>query len=244
MSMRVRLYTTTRRGAAVLSELLLLRIPPPHDLVVDVVTVEPSPIEPDYMPELRAVVARNFERSRLVGVGYVWALPDPDLILCSNWRTKLRADELNSARLGALVIHDSLLPKYRGFSPLVHAILNGDSVTGATMFVPTEEIDAGPVVGQVEINIAGESIGAATARMTDAYRALVRKYVPHVLSGGRVVATPQVGTPTIAPRIDWATAPEVDPTWPDERIDRHCRAFAPPYPRAFVRVGSRKVYLT
>lgn len=239
--MRVRLYTTTMRGAAVLDELLDI---PCYNLVVDVVTANPSPIEPNYMPALSAeCVFMGFQLVLVDDAQSLRNLPDPDLILCTNWRTKLSQDELRSARLGALVIHDSLLPKYRGFSPLVHAILNGDLVTGATMFVPTEEIDAGPVVGQVEVDIAGVSIRDAMARMTSAYQALVRKYVRLMLSGDAVAATPQVGTPTVAHRIDWENAPEVDPSWPDERIDRHCRAFSPPYPRAFMRAGSRKVYL-
>lgn len=46
-----------------------------------------------------------------------------------------------------IVFHDSLLPKYRGFNPLVTALINGDSKTGVTALLATEQYDEGPIAG-------------------------------------------------------------------------------------------------
>jgi methionyl-tRNA formyltransferase len=51
------------------------------------------------------------------------------------------------------VLHDSLLPKYRGFNPLVTALINGDTVIGATCFIATTAFDEGAVIAQKKIAI-------------------------------------------------------------------------------------------
>lgn len=49
-----------------------------------------------------------------------------------------------------VVFHDSLLPRYRGFSPTVTALIKGQPFLGVTAITPTEETDAGPIVGQLQ----------------------------------------------------------------------------------------------
>lgn len=51
------------------------------------------------------------------------------------------------------VVHDSLLPKYRGFCPSISALLNKDSIVGTSLIKPTSEVDAGPILLQEEINV-------------------------------------------------------------------------------------------
>lgn len=52
-----------------------------------------------------------------------------------------------------VIIHDSLLPKYRGFNPLVTALINGDQEIGATALLGTEEFDKGPIICQAKTQI-------------------------------------------------------------------------------------------
>lgn len=52
-----------------------------------------------------------------------------------------------------IVFHDSLLPLYRGFSPTVNALINGDNEIGVTAFSPREEVDTGPIFKQASANI-------------------------------------------------------------------------------------------
>jgi len=49
--------------------------------------------------------------------------------------------------LNVIVFHDSILPKYRGFNPLVSALINGDREVGVTALIATDEYDEGPILG-------------------------------------------------------------------------------------------------
>ena len=61
---------------------------------------------------------------------------------------------LEIPRLGAIGVHPSLLPKYRGSSPIQAAILNGDEKTGTTLFLMDEKVDHGPILAKSEIQIS------------------------------------------------------------------------------------------
>lgn len=56
---------------------------------------------------------------------------------------------------GIINVHPSLLPKYRGPSPIESAIINGDKKTGVSIMALSKDMDAGPVYKQVEINLTG-----------------------------------------------------------------------------------------
>ena len=60
---------------------------------------------------------------------------------------------LNIPKLGSINIHYSLLPKYRGASPVESAILNGDTVTGVTIQKMIFKMDAGPILAEEKTNI-------------------------------------------------------------------------------------------
>jgi methionyl-tRNA formyltransferase len=54
-----------------------------------------------------------------------------------------------------VVLHDSLLPKYRGFAPTVAALIAGDSQLGVTALLPSNLADAGPIITQQSVNVSG-----------------------------------------------------------------------------------------
>ncbi|MFZ0552634.1 MAG: formyltransferase, partial [Steroidobacteraceae bacterium] len=92
----------------------------------------------------------------------------PDFIFSFYYRSMLGAPLLRSARRGALNIHGSLLPKYRGRAPVNWAILNGERETGATLHYMVERADAGDIVDQLVVPIledddAREVFGKVTA---------------------------------------------------------------------------------
>lgn len=75
------------------------------------------------------------------------------------------------------VIHDSLLPKYRGWNPLVTALQLGDTVIGATLFLADLEMDTGPIVDQVAITISHPTtIRDASEKIHDAIGALLLNF--------------------------------------------------------------------
>ncbi len=91
---------------------------------------------------------------------------------------------------GILNIHPSLLPKYRGPSPVQTAILNGDKKTGVTVIRLDEEMDHGPILGQEEIEIS----------KNDTAQTLYEKLFP-------------LGAKIIAKNLDKYVKSEVKLTW-------------------------------
>ena len=73
----------------------------------------------------------------------------PDILLVFGFNWRLPPDALAVPKLGVLNVHPSALPKYRGPSPVLWAIRNGDPHLGLTIHRMTERIDAGPVLAQV-----------------------------------------------------------------------------------------------
>ncbi|MBI2032781.1 MAG: hypothetical protein HYT09_04025 [Candidatus Levybacteria bacterium] len=74
----------------------------------------------------------------------------PDLFVVAAYGQILSKEVLSIPSLGAINIHPSILPKYRGASPIQSAILNGDKKTGVTFIKMDEEIDHGPIIEQFE----------------------------------------------------------------------------------------------
>lgn len=157
----------------------------------------------------------------------------PDFLFSFYYRSMLKAPLLALPRLGALNVHGSLLPKYRGRVPVNWAIIHGETETGATLHYMTEKPDNGDIVAQKRVPIlpddtAGEVFEkvsvAAELTLFDALPALIAGNAPRVRQdlsqggyfGGR---KPEDG------RIDW--------TRPAAQIHNLVRAVAPPYPGAF-----------
>jgi methionyl-tRNA formyltransferase len=79
-----------------------------------------------------------------------------DLLITVAYGHILKEDLLNKPRYGAINLHYSLLPKYRGAAPVQHAILKGDQITGVTVFKLDAGMDSGPIYLQKELAIEPE----------------------------------------------------------------------------------------
>lgn len=77
----------------------------------------------------------------------------PDLIVLADYGKILPKEILSAPRLGALNVHASLLPKFRGPSPIQNALLQGEKETGATIMLMNEKVDAGDILNQKRIKI-------------------------------------------------------------------------------------------
>jgi methionyl-tRNA formyltransferase len=78
---------------------------------------------------------------------------NPDLIIVAAYGQILTKSILDIPKFGSLNVHPSLLPKYRGPTPIQTAILNGDKKTGVTIIKMDEKIDHGPILSQAELNL-------------------------------------------------------------------------------------------
>ncbi len=74
--------------------------------------------------------------------------PDATLGVLASYGEIIKKNVINLFPLGILVIHPSLLPKYRGASPIPTAIMNGDSLTGCSIIRMDEKMDHGPIITQ------------------------------------------------------------------------------------------------
>ena len=78
---------------------------------------------------------------------------DADLIVTAAFGQLLPESLLNAPRLGAINVHASLLPKYRGGAPIHQAIIDGEAETGITIMYMVKKLDAGNIISQKAINI-------------------------------------------------------------------------------------------
>jgi len=80
----------------------------------------------------------------------------PDLIVVAAYGQLLPPEVLALPKFGCVNIHPSLLPRYRGSSPVSAAILNGDEVTGVTIMLMDAGMDTGPVLSQKQVPVSPE----------------------------------------------------------------------------------------
>ncbi|MDP3995784.1 MAG: methionyl-tRNA formyltransferase [bacterium] len=80
----------------------------------------------------------------------------PDLIILAAYGQIIPENILTSPKYDSINVHPSLLPLWRGPSPIQHAILNGDKRTGVTIMKMTTELDAGPILLQKEMEMTGQ----------------------------------------------------------------------------------------
>jgi methionyl-tRNA formyltransferase len=109
---------------------------------------------------------------------------NPDLMIVAAYGKILPPQILAIPRLGSLNIHASLLPKYRGASPIAFSILNGDKETGFTIMLMDEKMDTGPTVHQEKIAIP-EKIYASelSEKLSELGARVLVEMLPKYLSG-------------------------------------------------------------
>lgn len=134
---------------------------------------------------------------------------------------------LEAARHGAINIHASLLPRWRGAAPIQRALLAGDAETGVSIMQMDAGLDTGPVFTQRRLPIASDD---DYGMLHDRLAALGAETLVEVLAalrdgGARAVPQPQAGA-TYAPKIDKA---ETRLRWerPAIELERAVRAFRP-----------------
>ena len=155
-----------------------------------------------------------------------------DIILSVNYLFLIERSLFSKAKL-AINIHGSLLPKYRGRTPHVWAIINNEMKTGVTAHLIDDGCDTGDILKQKEIKIESNDTGAD---ILEKFNKLYIPLIDEILSDyklGRLKPLPQNNnnatffgkrTPDDG-RIDWG--------WQKERIRNWVRAQAYPYPGAF-----------
>ncbi|GAB3157526.1 methionyl-tRNA formyltransferase [Micromonospora sonneratiae] len=114
---------------------------------------------------------------------------EPELIVSTNWRTRVPAELLAIPRLGAINVHDALLPAYSGFGAVNWAIRNGEDATGVTVHFMDEELDTGPILTRAVVKIGPhDTAGYVLSKV-------VAEYVPSTLRALQLVEQGHRGEP-------------------------------------------------
>lgn len=130
------------------------------------------------------------EKIRKTGVDILRALK-PDLCVTAAYGQILSPDLLEVPVHGTINVHASLLPRYRGSSPVNWAIINGESETGVTTMMTDAGIDTGDILLQQTVSIRpGETAEELTIRLAQAGSALLLETLK-LLKDGSLVSRPQ-----------------------------------------------------
>ncbi len=108
---------------------------------------------------------------------------NPDIIVVAAYGQILSEEVLSIPPYGCINIHASLLPKYRGASPIEASIINGDEKTGVTIMYMAKGLDTGDIISQADIEIGLHNTETLTAELSKLGADLVVKTMKDIESG-------------------------------------------------------------
>ena len=158
------------------------------------------------------IPVRNYDPTERSAIESELATLRLDVLVVVAFGHILRQTTWETARLGAINVHASLLPRWRGASPIEHALLAGDAVSGVSLMVIERGLDSGPVLAQQSIPILPTDTRLTlTASLAEAGATLLRREIEPFVQG-RLRPVPQDARGvTLAPEllkdagwIDWS----------------------------------------
>ncbi len=156
-----------------------------------------------------------------------------DLFIVAAYGKILPPELLAIPKQGSLNVHPSLLPRWRGASPVQHAILAGDTETGVTIILMDAQVDHGPVLQSSKFKVQSSKLTTPelTAQLADVGAQLLLETIPAWLDS-KITPRPQdEGEATYAPRIRKEDG-RIDWNQPAVEVERMTRAFQP-WPGAY-----------
>jgi methionyl-tRNA formyltransferase len=164
----------------------------------------------------------------------------PELLVVVAYGEILRANLLALPPRGAINLHASLLPRYRGAAPIAWAILRGETESGATTMFMNEAMDAGPILLQEECEIAPEDTAESLGKKISERGAILLKRTVDLLERNQLTPTPQDETQiSYAPKLRKEDG-RVNWNRPALYLTRQIRAFNP-WPGTFSRISGKLV---
>ncbi len=194
----------------------------------------PSPVKvealrrglPIYQPE---TLRRFSDREPLIAA-------DADVFVVAAFGLIFGKRTLAVPRFGSLNLHASLLPKYRGASPVVAAVLEGDQETGVSLMLMDEGLDTGPVVATAAVRIdPTDTTESLTGKLAEVGARLAVEAIPRFVAGELpAIPQPERGASRVRP----LTKTDGWLRWerPASELERQVRAMWP-WPRAWTTVG-------
>ncbi|WP_051980510.1 formyltransferase family protein [Burkholderia sp. 9120] len=177
---KLTLFLMTKKGYTLLADLIAQF----HPLFELVVIGRDASLDNDYHDEIAGLCEqyglRTRERTPELTI-------DTDFAMAVSWRWMI---DFPAERL--IVFHDSLLPRYRGFNPLVSCLINGEEQIGVTALQGAEQYDAGPILAQSSTRIQYPcTIARAVDLVAANYRETAECVLRQLAGGGPLTAIPQ-----------------------------------------------------
>lgn len=165
----------------------------------------------------------------------------PDVIVQFGWSHIIKEDLIKIPPKGCIGFHSSLLPKYRGGSPLNWGIINGEKEWGMTMFYMTPGLDNGDIIAQAKFPIDDDDdCKTLYGKAVTASIEMLKEYLPKMENGTAPRIPQDASKATFVKRrkpedgrIDWSQ--------PSQKIYNLIRGTTRPFPGAFTWFEGRKI---
>lgn len=213
--------------------------------IVGMLTVDDNSDARSELPEIKNFTTQNniplfFAANRTDSEKIILEV-NPDICFVAGWYYIFSEKILNRVPNGFIGIHHSLLPKYRGGSPLVWSIINGDEFTGTSIFKFSPGMDDGPLYAQQKIEIANtDYVSDVLDKCNNAAIEMLAKNFAAIVDGSLKAKAQNLKDSTFCALrtpddglINW--------NWQAQKIYNFIRAQAPPYPCAFTFFESEKL---
>ncbi|CAN5600081.1 methionyl-tRNA formyltransferase [soil metagenome] len=166
---------------------------------------------------------------------------EPDIIVANNWRTWLPRELFDLPPHGTLNLHDSLLPKFTGFSPVIWAMISGATEVGLTAHRMDDELDTGDVVLQRAIPIGPLDTGTGLVRATiEMIPEVLLESLDLIERGEAIWSQQNLDERTFFHKRS-AKDSIIDWRWPATDLDRFVRALSDPYPNAVTYYRGQRI---
>ena len=167
---------------------------------------------------------------------------ESDLIVTAAFGQLLPESLLNAPKLGAINVHASLLPKYRGGAPIHQAIIDGEEETGITIMYMVKKLDAGNIISQQSIRIEEEdNVGTMHDKLSFLGAELLKKTLPSIIDNTNDSIPQDDALATFASnirredeRVDWNMSAQA--------IHNHIRGLSP-WPVAYTTMNEKNLKL-
>lgn len=177
-----------------------------------VITSNPKPfgrgfkLRPNKVDEVANSLKLNIWRSENINLDEALeeklAAQKLDVIIVIDFGQKVREPYLSTPKFGCINLHPSLLPKYRGAAPIQRALMDGQKVTGVTVFKLTELMDAGPILAQEEVPIdIDDTTGTLSKKLLPAGVDLLVTALNLLITGTAQFKEQDESAATYAPKI-------------------------------------------
>jgi methionyl-tRNA formyltransferase len=163
----------------------------------------------------------------------------PDLLVVIAFGQKISNELINLSPKGAINVHASLLPKYRGAAPINWAIINGETRTGISIITLAEKMDAGDILAQSQTDIGpNETAGQLHDRLAQLAAPLLLETIDKIANNTAAYTEQNHSEATLAPKLKKSDG-FLDFNEPADALARKIRGFWP-WPGASATYLSKK----